>query len=113
MLRSLLWRRGRRFRKHVRDLPGRPDLVFVAARVCVFVDGDFWHGRSVVRRRALATGANGAYWTAKIQTNRARDRRQEAELRRWNWTVLRLWETDVLANVDWAADKVERALTTK
>ena len=31
------WRRGSR-------LPGRPDFVFAARRLAVFVDGCFWHG---------------------------------------------------------------------
>ena len=43
-VRSELHKRGYRFRKHVRALPGTPDIVFVRDRVAVFVDGDFWHG---------------------------------------------------------------------
>src|SRR3546814_18194606 len=34
------------FRSHCRDLPGCPDIVFREQRVAIFVDGDFWHGRS-------------------------------------------------------------------
>jgi DNA mismatch endonuclease, patch repair protein len=44
VVRSALHRRGLRFRKHVSGLPGRPDVVFPAAKVAVFIDGDFWHG---------------------------------------------------------------------
>src|SRR5438045_1412294 len=44
LLRSAIWHRGLRYLKHVRQLPGCPDLVFAGARLCVFVDGDFWHG---------------------------------------------------------------------
>ena len=44
-LRSALHRAGYRFRKNVRDLVGKPDIVFAQARVAVFVDGDFWHAR--------------------------------------------------------------------
>ena len=113
-LRSELWRRGRRFRKHAKDLPGTPDLVFESARLCVFVDGDFWHGRQwTTRRRALASGANSAYWLAKIFANRERDRRQTVALRRQNWNVVRLWETDVLGDLAAAASLVERAMDTK
>ncbi len=43
-VRSALHKRGLRFRKHVRELPGKPDVVFRKTRVVVFVDGDFWHG---------------------------------------------------------------------
>ncbi len=43
-IRRLLHARGLRYRIHVVDLPGRPDLVFRRAKVVVFIDGDFWHG---------------------------------------------------------------------
>ena len=45
-LRRELWRMGLRYRKHATTLPGKPDIVFVRARVVVFCDGDFWHGRN-------------------------------------------------------------------
>ncbi len=44
LVRSALHRRGLRFRKHMKELPGRPDIVFTRAKICVFIDGDFWHG---------------------------------------------------------------------
>src|SRR5437870_5476979 len=44
MVRSELFRRGWRFRKHVSSLPGTPDIVFPSHCLAVFIDGDFWHG---------------------------------------------------------------------
>ena len=56
-LRRALWQRGLRYRLAVRDLPGRPDIVFARERVLVFCDGDFWHGRNLAARvRKLALG---------------------------------------------------------
>src|SRR6516225_4042686 len=46
LLRHALWALGLHYRKHVTHLPGRPDIVFSRARVVVFCDGDFWHGRN-------------------------------------------------------------------
>src|SRR5205809_2584319 len=46
LLRRSLWKLGLRYRKYVADLPGNPDVVFSYARVVVFCDGDFWHGRN-------------------------------------------------------------------
>jgi DNA mismatch endonuclease (patch repair protein) len=93
---------------------GKPDIVFRRARVVVFCDGDFWHGR---RRRErldkLARGANAPYWTAKIAANAARDRRTTRVLRAAGWTVVRLWETDVLRDVRRAARRVEEAVSSK
>lgn len=108
LLRKELWRRGLRYRLHARDLPGKPDIVFRRARVVVFCDGDFWHGRRWRQRREkLAGGTNAPYWTAKIAANVARDRRHNRALRAAGWTVIRLWETDILRNAERAGAKVE------
>lgn len=45
MLRKALWRRGMRYRIHYKDLLGKPDIVFTKARIAVFVDSEFWHGK--------------------------------------------------------------------
>ncbi len=61
----------------------------------------------------LARGANAPYWTAKIAANAARDRRTTRLLRVAGWTVVRLWETDVLRDVRRAARRVEEAVSSK
>ena len=43
-VRSALHKKGLRFRKNVKELPGTPDIVFKKAQIAIFVDGDFWHG---------------------------------------------------------------------
>jgi len=111
LLRKELWRRGLRYRLHVSGLPGKPDIVFRRARVVVFCDGDFWHGRSWQQRREkLDRGSNAPYWTAKIAANVARDRRNTRLLRAKGWTVVRLWETNVLRDIARAVERVERAM---
>lgn len=96
LLRKALHRIGLRYRVDARDLPGCPDIVFRKARVAVFVDGDFWHGRDLDERtRKLRRGHNAEYWMAKIEGNVARDRVRERELQRQGWAVLRFWETDI------------------
>lgn len=110
-LRTAIWRAGLRYRKHVKTLPGAPDLVFASSRLCVFCDGDFWHGRNwrVLRRQLLARH-NPDYWVAKIESNRQRDRQQARALRRDGWRVLRFWETDIISNPDAAIAIVRRAV---
>lgn len=111
LLRRGLWRRGYRYRTHARDLLGRPDLIFRAAHVVVFCDGDFWHGKDWrARRRKLLRGTNSAYWVAKIESNIARDRRTTATLQQHGWTVIRLWESEIVAELPAAVAKVEAAL---
>ena len=106
-LRQALWRRGLRYRRNRRDLPGTPDLVFTSRRIVVFVDGDFWHGRNWdERKKRLSSGNNGAYWVSKIAYNRERDERNNVRLAELGWRVLRLWETDVLRDPEAAAGLV-------
>lgn len=113
MLRRTLWHRGFRYRVHYPDLPGKPDIVFLRARVVVFVDGDFWHGRDWNNRKnKLSAGSNPDYWIAKIQRNRDRDREQERLLAEGGWLVLRVWEGEVLENPNLAADLIEGALSS-
>lgn len=119
-LRRELWARGWRYRLHVRRaagalLPGRPDLVFVSQRVIVFVDGDFWHGRTLTERGRRALSAQfrhekRKWWVAKIAGNVKRDRTRDADLRAAGWHVIRLWESDVNRSPRAAASRVERAL---
>jgi DNA mismatch endonuclease (patch repair protein) len=95
-LRRALWAAGCRYRKNVPTLPGRPDVVFLGAKVAVFCDGDFWHGRDwESRRRKLRHGTNADYWLAKIQRNMERDRQNTRLLQEMGWTVLRFWESEV------------------
>jgi DNA mismatch endonuclease (patch repair protein) len=50
-LRKALWRKGLRYRLRLPNLPGKPDIVFTRAKVAVFVDGAFWHGRKLTNER--------------------------------------------------------------
>jgi DNA mismatch endonuclease (patch repair protein) len=111
LLRGELWRRGLRFRKNRVDLPGKPDIVFASARVVVFCDGDFWHGRNWRRLSSqLRKRANPDYWRQKIRSNRERDKRTTMLLTGLGWCVIRLWENDIHANPQNAAAVVERAV---
>ncbi|MDB6140719.1 MAG: mismatch repair protein Vsr [Verrucomicrobiaceae bacterium] len=67
----------------------KPDFVFRAQRVAVFVDGCFWHG---CPRHGTRPRQNREFWEAKITRNIARDRKVARALRREGWAVLRMWE---------------------
>lgn len=111
LLRRQLWSMGMRFRKNVDALPGKPDLVFLRARVVVFCDGDFWHGRNWPTLKAkLVGGANSDYWLAKIEANVERDKRNTALLEDGGWRVIRLWETDIKRDRLRAALQVKEAV---
>lgn len=111
VLRQELWHRGLRYRLHVPTLPGRPDIVFPKARLAIFCDGDFWHGRDLERRLSkLSKGHNCAYWVAEVRRNVERDRQQTRMLEDAGWTVLRFWETDTLRRANEIADEISELL---
>jgi DNA mismatch endonuclease (patch repair protein) len=96
---------------HDRELPGSPDILFPRQRVAVFCDGDFWHGRDwPALRRKLQQRANPGYWIPKIKSNIDRDRRQDAQLKGLGWTVVRVWESSILEDVELVVDEISKVL---
>lgn len=85
----LLWDAGLRgYRKHW-NVEGHPDFAWPGRKIAVFVDGCFWHG---CPRCNESPKTNAAFWRDKIQTNRRRDQRVNARLRREGWAVVRVRE---------------------
>jgi len=112
ILRSALHATGLRFRKDARperDLRITADVVFRRAKVCIFVDGCFWHG---CPRHFATPKTNSRWWEEKIADNAARDRRQTTLVRRRGWRVLRFWEHQILtAEIGKAVSRVQNALS--
>ncbi len=90
LVRSLLHRRGFRFRLHVRSLPGKPDIVLPRFRAVIFVHGCFWHGHPCPLFRLPATRRD--FWEAKISRNRENDCCSIEALRETGWRVATVWE---------------------
>lgn len=114
-LRHALHAAGCRFRVDYRAVPGRPDIAFPRHKVAVFVDGDYWHG-NVGRARGLSEvaedmepygrWANADFWSKKITANVERDRRVDKELSERGWAVIRLWESDLAADLEAGVGRV-------
>ncbi|MEV0245839.1 very short patch repair endonuclease [Nocardia sp. NPDC050712] len=108
ILRKALHRLGFRYRKDFRlDLGAmkvRPDVVFTARKVAVFVDGCFWH---VCPEHGRLPAVNESYWSPKLRRNVERDRAADAALVEAGWQVVRLWEHESL---DSAVAAVTQAL---
>lgn len=100
---------GLRFLRNDKAVFGVPDFVFRKAKLAVFVDGDFWHGRAWFKSGA-APATNSAFWISKFERNRRRDRLVTRELKRTGWTVLRLWSSDVRKNSVLGAVRVHKRL---
>jgi DNA mismatch endonuclease (patch repair protein) len=91
IIRSELHARGFRFRKHVKELPGKPDLVFSKIKLAVFIDGDFWHGYRLPEWEHKLKD----FWKQKIRENRQRDQKNFRKLRRMGWRVIRIWQHEI------------------
>ena len=93
LIRSLLHRKGFRFRLHARDLPGNPDIVLPRYHAIVFVHGCFWHGHDCPLFKWPATRPD--FWREKIGRNRKNDLQTRTALRASGWRVLVLWECSI------------------
>ncbi|MDF3089932.1 MULTISPECIES: very short patch repair endonuclease [Burkholderia cepacia complex] len=91
MLRSIMFAKGFRYRLHVRDLPGSPDLVLPKHRAAIFVHGCFWHRHEGCRYTTIPK-ANAEFWKQKFESNVDRDTRHVAMLRDLDWRVAIVWE---------------------
>ena len=89
-VRKWLWTHGYRYRLNVKSVPGKPDIVMRKYRTAIFVNGCFWHGHEGCRQFVLPK-TNTAFWQAKIDRNRERDRRNEELLSTNGWQVITLW----------------------
>lgn len=85
---------GYRYRLHRKDLPGKPDIVFVARQKVIFVHGCFWHGHNC-SRGARVPKRNKSYWTYKIGRNKQRDKSSQLRLKKAGWDYLVLWECEL------------------
>lgn len=79
------------WRRH-QPICGRPDFVFRKSRIAIFVDGCFWHG---CPRHSRCPSHNAAFWKAKLQANKDRDRLVNRTLRTRDWHVIRIWEHEL------------------
>jgi DNA mismatch endonuclease (patch repair protein) len=90
-VRSVLHSLGYRYRLHVRNLPGCPDIVLPKYRTVVFVHGCFWHMHDCKYGR-VTPATNAEFWQQKRKGNVSRDARRVRELRMAGWRVLKMWE---------------------
>ena len=93
LARSFLHRNGFRFRLHVKDLPGKPDIVLPKHKTVIEVRGCYWH-RHEGCKDATTPSTNAEFWQKKFAENVARDKRTEQELKKLGWNVIVIWECE-------------------
>ena len=105
-LRKELWSRGLRYRKNVKTIPGKPDIVFIGKKIAVFCDSEFWHGFDWDNRKQEIK-TNREYWIPKIERNMERDSEVNSILAQDGWVVIRFWGKQIQKDVCHCADIVE------
>lgn len=93
IVRKYLFAKGLRYRKNVKDLPGKPDIVLPKYKTIVFVNGCFWHHHDC--GRFVWPSSNEEYWHKKIDRNVERDAENYEALENMGWRVVVIWECEL------------------
>ena len=94
LIRKLLFAHGFRFRKNVKELPGKPDIVLAKYKTIIFIHGCFWHGHEDCRKAALPA-TNTEFWKEKIGKNIERDQKDIRILESLCWKVIVIWQCEI------------------
>ncbi len=100
-------RTRKKFKLNAKEIKGKPDIVFMRNKVCVFLDSDFWHGWQFPRWKHLL---KNDFWADKINRNRKRDLKVKRCLTKQGWTVVRIWEHEIKKDVNQSIEKIIGAL---
>ena len=110
-LRKALWKKGYRYRKNYKKLPGTPDIVLTRYKISIFCDSEFFHGKDwEFLKLRLERGNNPEYWINKIQRNIQRDLEKDHDLQYLGWTVIHFWGKDILSHTDDCIQVIEEAI---
>ena len=111
LLRKALWKKGYRYRKNYKKLPGKPDIVLTKYKIAIFCDGEFFHGKDwEILKPRLEKGNSSEYWVSKISKNRKHDDEINKELLFLGWTVIRFWGNDIKKNTDECIKVIEETI---
>ena len=91
IVRKYLFSHGFRYRKNVKNLPGKPDIVLKKYNTVIFVNGCFWHGHEGCKY-FVRPKSNMEFWNNKIESNIIRDKRNIEDLKKLGWHICVVWE---------------------
>lgn len=92
-VRKFLFSRGFRYRKNVKELPGKPDIVLPKYKTVIFINGCFWHGHDC--KRGKLPKSNYDFWASKIERNIQHDLSSITELKKQGWQVIVVWQCEI------------------
>ncbi|WP_087066812.1 very short patch repair endonuclease [Intestinibacillus massiliensis] len=106
ILRKALWRRGIRYRKNYKALPGTPDIAITKYKIAVFCDSEFFHGYHWDIKKGKL-GNNREYWIRKIERNIARDNQNDLKLIALGWLPVHFWGQDIIKRTSDCVEAIE------
>ncbi len=112
LLRKELWKRGLRYRKNYKGVCGKPDIVFLKAKIAVFVDGKMWHGYNWEHQKNDFK-SHREFWIPKIEKNMERDSTVNQTLIKQGWQVLRFWDFEIKKDLFTCANQIEQTYRNK
>jgi len=98
-----------KFKVHLKEIPGRPDIVFINSKLAVFVHGCFWHHCPKCNPNLPKT--NTVFWKEKFEKNKERDARKIKSLKNAGWKTLVIWEHEIKDDVVKCAKKIKSKLS--
>ncbi len=93
-VRKLLHSMGYRFRLHMKDLPGNPDIVLKKYKTVIFVNGCFWH-RHPNCKYASIPKTRPEFWSQKFKSNVERDKNNYIKIKNLGWKYIVVWECEL------------------
>lgn len=106
LVRKFLHANGFRYRLHVKNLPGKPDIVLPKYKTLIFVHGCFWHGHSNCRYFIIPK-TRTEWWTDKINRNKENDTKAIKALKKGGWKIINIWECELkVKNIEKTFDKL-------
>ncbi len=103
--RKYLFSKGFRYRKNVRQLPGKPDIVLSKYKAVIFVHGCFWH-RHPGCKDTTTPKSRTEYWEEKFARNVANDKKHEDALNEMGWRVFTVWECEINKHLEETMDRI-------
>ena len=97
IVRKFLHNSGFRYRLHVKELPGKPDLVLPKYNSVIFVHGCFWHAHEGCKYFKIP-GTNTEFWKEKLYGNKERDENNKEILKSEGWKIITVWSCELKPN---------------
>lgn len=111
ILRKALWKKGYRYRKNYKELPGKHDIEITKYKIAVFCDSEFFHGKDwEILKPQLERGKNADFWINKISKNISRDEEVNKRLNYLGWTVIRFLGKDISKHPNECVQVIEETI---